>query len=70
MLRSRKTRDTPLNSPFGAKAALMVATTKGWNELTVNALEAIREPIRSTLTTLVDLHFGRYAESGLRSIVL
>lgn len=48
----------------------MVASTQGWSELALNALEAIREPIHSTLNILVDLLFGRYVESGLKSIVL
>ncbi|GAA5883271.1 hypothetical protein JCM16303_007339 [Sporobolomyces ruberrimus] len=69
-LQTRKTRETPLNSPFGAKAALMVETTKGWHALTLNALEALRGPLTSTLEALVEKHFGRYVESGLKSIVL
>ncbi|GAA6008899.1 hypothetical protein JCM11491_003826 [Sporobolomyces phaffii] len=69
-LKVRKTRETPLNSPFGAKAALMVETTKSWNALTMNALDALREPVSSTLGELVEKHFGRYIESGLKSIVL
>jgi hypothetical protein len=48
----------------------MVETTKGWNALSLNALEAVRGPVTDTLKALVEKYFGRYTESGLKSFVL
>ncbi|GAA6061393.1 hypothetical protein JCM10212_000653 [Sporobolomyces blumeae] len=68
-LASHKTRETPLNTPFPAKATLMVQTTVGWSEITLNAIEAVRIPITETIASLVEKHFGRYVESGLKATV-
>ncbi|GAA5832477.1 hypothetical protein JCM5353_003251 [Sporobolomyces roseus] len=64
-IEERKTRETPLNTPFPAKSSLMVESTKGWPELVYNALESMETPVSEVLAQLVAKHFGRYEESGL-----
>lgn len=52
-----KGREVPLNTPYGAKASLMIKSMKSWPELSTELLDQMRRPVNACVNQLIRRRF-------------
>ncbi|GAA6050992.1 hypothetical protein JCM3770_005359 [Rhodotorula araucariae] len=69
-IQKHKSREVPLNTPYGAKSALMTDALKPWPRIVHACLEGLRGSVDEGVKALIDRHFGESSNAELSSMTL
>ncbi|GAA5887898.1 hypothetical protein JCM6882_000791 [Rhodosporidiobolus microsporus] len=67
-IEEHKARELPLNTPYGARASLMVEALADWPGLTIEAAEKLRKPLTISVEKLVATYFRNSELRGMASM--
>ncbi|GAA6020454.1 hypothetical protein JCM10207_000005 [Rhodosporidiobolus poonsookiae] len=69
-IEEHKARELPLNTPYGARASLMIEALAFWGPLSEEALKDMRKPIERAVDGAMERYFGRSSDNQLRGVAM